>query len=609
MSGFTGFIGKNNDSEKIVQDMLTKIKHRGPDEQGTFITEDIALGFCSTHLVNDEKGHQSFTSDDGMKEIIFIGEIYNQNELRASLEQEGVKCATKATSEVVLKAYEQWGADVVKKLRGAFVILIWHKDTKTMFAARDMFGVQPFYYSQVGDTLLLSSEIKSFLAYPHFKKELNEQALKPYLTFQFPVLQETFFKNVFKFPAAHYAFIKDNTIKTTRYWSVKFEPVDLPLEHFVSEIDETVRESVAAHSKADVPIGSFLSSGVDSSYVVAVAKPEKTFTVGFDSKIFSEIESAEALSQEVGVEHVSTIMDGQTCIDALGDIQYMMDEPHSNPSIVPLYFLAKLAKEHVKVVYSGEGADEFFGGYAEYNDSNVMRKYKKVPKALRGLAANVAKKMPAGVKGKSFLMRGGLPVEQTFHGQAHIFDEEEAADILRPKFQNAPSVRDITKPIYDTLKGEDDTTKKQVLDFHLWMVDDILLKADKMTMAHGLEVRTPLLDGELLKVAERLPLNYRVNEIDTKYAFREASRNALPEEWVKRKKLGFPVPIRVWLQEEAFFTTVKKAFESEYAAQFFDQNKIMKLLVDHYKGVAQNQRKIWSVYMFLVWYEQYFLKN
>lgn len=609
MSGFTGFIGETENSEQIVQDMLAKIKHRGPDEQDVFVTEDIALGFCSNQLVHDESGHQSFSSEDGLKEIIFVGEIYNQDALRKALKEEGITCTTKATSEVVLKAYEQWGPAAVKKLRGAFIILIWHKDTKTMFAARDMFGVQPFYYSQVGNTLLLSSEIKSFLAYPHFKKELNEQALKPYLTFQFPVLQETFFKNVFKFPAAHYAFIKDNKVTTTRYWSVKFEPVALPLEHFVDEIDATVRESVEAHSKADVPIGSFLSSGVDSSYVVAVAKPAKTFTVGFDSKIFSEIESAEALSEEVGIEHISTIMDGQTCIDALGDIQYMMDEPHSNPSIVPLYFLAKLAREHVKVVYSGEGADEFFGGYAEYNDSPTMRKYKKVPKILRSAAAGVAKQLPTGAKGKSFLMRGGLPVEQTFHGQAHIFDESEAAAILRPRFQEAPTVEDITKPIYDTLKGEDDTTKKQVLDFHLWMVDDILLKADKMTMAHSLEVRTPLLDGELLKVAERLPLEYRVNDIDTKYAFREASRHALPEEWVKRKKLGFPVPIRVWLQEEAFFTTVKKAFESEYAAQFFDQNKIMKLLVDHYKGEAQNQRKIWSVYMFLVWYEQYFLKN
>lgn len=391
-----------------------------------------------------------------------------------------------------------------------------------------------------------------------------------------------------------------------RYWSPEFVPVDQqPLDKIVDEIDQVVRESVQAHRISDVKVGSFLSSGVDSSYVASILKPDKTFTVGFSDKNFSEIDNAKALSDELGIENVNEILDSEKCFDKLEEIQYMMDEPHSNPSIVPLYFLAEMASRDVTVVLSGEGADELFGGYTEYDTTSSMKKYKKLPKLMRKPLGMIAQQLPE-VRGKNFLIKGGLSPEEWFIGQAKIFEEKEAHGILTKEYNQAPSVKEIVKPYYDMVKQEDDVTKMQHLDLHLWLVDDILLKADKMSMAHSIELRVPFLDREVMNVAAKVPVKYRVNDIDTKYAFRLAAGRALPEESANRKKIGFPVPIRHWLREERYYVKVQTYFESANAALFFDQQEIMALLNDHYQNKANNARKIWTIFMFLVWYKKYF---
>ncbi|WP_217587836.1 asparagine synthase (glutamine-hydrolyzing) [Lentibacillus saliphilus] len=605
MCGFTGFIGKTENPNEILEQMTEKIVHRGPDSSGQFIEGDIALGFRRLSIIDLEHGSQPIYNEDQSVVLIFNGEIYNFQELREALIQNGHTFQTHTDSEVLVHGYEEFGEAIVEKLRGMFAFVIWDKSKKKLFAARDMFGIKPFYYSQMNDSFLFGSEIKSFLPHPHFKKELNKDALKPYLTFQYPVLNETFFKGVFKLPAAHYMVYQDGEIEINRYWTPQFNPTDDSLEHIVNGIDQTFRESVHAHQMSDVKVGSFLSSGVDSSYVASVLKPNKTFTVGFSDQNFSEIDNAKLLSDHLGIENVNQVLNPDECFDKLEEIQYMMDEPHSNPSIVPLYFLSELASRDVTVVLSGEGADELFGGYAEYETSPLLRKYKKLPSFFRKPLGMIAKQLP-NIKGKNFLMRGGLPVDEWFIGQAKIFSEQEASGILRDDYLDGPSVKDLVGPHFEKAKDYDDVTKMQYLDLQLWLVDDILLKADKMSMAHSIELRVPFLDKKVMEVAAEVPSHYRVNEKDTKYALRLAAARALPEESANRKKIGFPVPIRNWIRDEQYYEKIKAYFMDDDTKQFFNQEEIMQLLNDHYEGKKNHGRKVWTIFMFLVWYKTYF---
>lgn len=533
------------------------------------------------------------------------GEIYNFIELRQELMAKGHVFKTDSDCEVILHGYEEFGEAIIKKLRGMFAFVIWDRIDKKLFAGRDMFDIKPLYYGQMNETFFFGSEIKSFLPHPNFQKELNQSALKPYLSFQYSVLDETFFKGVFKLPPAHYLIYENGEITLQKYFTPNFQATDRNLVSFVEEIDETIQESILSHRISDVKVGSFLSSGVDSSYVASVLKPDKTFTVGFGDKNFSEIDNAKLLSNELDIQNKHAILDADKCFGQLENIQYLMDEPHADPSIVPLYFLAELAKKDVTVILSGEGADELFGGYEAYDMTPTMKKYRKLPRLVRRPAGRIASKLPE-MRGKQFLMHSGLPVEEWFIGQANVFREKEANQILKEPFQEGPSIQEIVAPYYEQVKDKDDLTKKQFLDMNLWLVGDILLKADKMSMAHSLEVRVPFLDKKVMAIASQLPPKYRIGKSDTKYAMRLAARKALPEVSANRKKIGFPVPIRNWIREERFYRQIKEYFTSNEAADFFDTEQIMSLLNEHYEGQANNGRKIWTIFTFLIWHKRYF---
>ncbi|QUW23313.1 asparagine synthase (glutamine-hydrolyzing) [Sporosarcina sp. Marseille-Q4063] len=607
MNGFTGFIGETRNVALVLDEMMDKIRHRGPNSSGVFIENEAALGFLSLRNLDEEERQPHFNAKDSFV-VAYDGQIYNSDELRGELISKGYVFETDKISELLIHGYIEYAEKLPEKLRGVFAFVIWDRKNKKTFGARDRFGVKPFYYAHMNDIFFFGSEIKSFLPHPDFVKELNEKALKPYLIFQFPVLNETFFKGVFKLKAAHYLTNDNGQISTERYWSPSFNPTDQPLEEIVGEIDDALRESISVHQKGDVKLGAFLSSGVDSSYVTTVLKPEKTFTVGFSKENFSEIDSAKKLSDELGIENVRKILDPTRCFDQLEEILYMMDEPHSNPSIIPMYFLAELASREVSVVLTGEGADELFGGYDEYDMTKMMKNYKKIPVSVRKSFGIFAKSLPE-VRGKNFLIKCGLSPEEWFIGRAKVFEEKEVDNLLTNGFKHGPTVQDIVKPIYKKVENEDDITKMQYLDMHLWLVDDILLKADKMNMAHSLEIRSPFLDQEVMKVAEKVPSKYRVNNIDTKYALRLAAKRALPEEYANRKKIGFPVPIHHWIREEKYYLKIKASFESAEAARFFDKQSIMNLLSNHYQGKVKNGRKIWAIYMFLIWHKKYFIEE
>ena len=620
MCGIVGFTNDIDDSNEVLGRMMDRIRHRGPDAEGKYIDEDIALGHRRLSIIDiSSQGDQPIFNEDRSLVIIFNGEIYNYKEIKEKLVEAGHDFRTNTDTEVLIHGYEEYGEKLLNMLRGMFAFVIWDKKKKELFGARDFFGIKPMYYAAMDGTLMFGSEIKSFLEHPKFRKELNTAALENYLTFQYSPAAETFFKNVYKLPPAHYFRFTKGKMTITKYWDVNFEADDGPsLDEWVNKISDTFHNSVDAHKIADVEVGSFLSSGVDSSYVAAVAEVDKTFTVGFGSdEKYNEIGWAKNFSKAIGKENTSKVISPEDYWDSLSMIQYHMDEPLADPSAVALYFVCNIASEKLKVVLSGEGADEIFGGYNVYSDPDGTV-YDKLPRFIKRGVGNIASKLPAK-RGVNFFVRKGRDVEERFIGNAYMFTPEQRKELLKIK-TSAPEPAALTKPFYKHVKGKDDVTKMQYLDLHMWMAGDILLKADKMSMANSLELRVPFLDKEIMAMAEKIPTKYRVThdkgteetKYITKYAMRLAAKKDTPEQTARtaaKKKLGFPVPIRVWLKEDKYYNIVRSTFESESAKEFFNTAPLIKLLDDHRDGKADNSRKIWTVFIFLVWYKVYFENN
>ena len=616
MCGFVGFIGKVGEQEAVLQRMMDRIVHRGPDMGGTFIDDRVALGFRRLSILDlSEAGAQPMSNEDGSVVVAFNGEIYNFQELRAELEKAGYTFHCDADTESLLHGYEEWGEGVLDRLRGMYAFVIWDKKRGKLFGARDIFGIKPLYYypmANAGDGepgVLFGSEIKSFLEHPCFEKTVNKDALRPYLTLQYSATDETFFKGVYKLPPAH-CFTLDiatGSMQVKRYWDCDYSAVEKPFEQYVDELDDVVHESVAAHRIADVKVGSFLSGGVDSSYIAACLHPDETFSVGFDYNKFDETNYAAELSEKIGTKNFRKMISADEFFGALSTIQYHMDEPQSNLSSVPLYFLAQMAAEHVTVVLSGEGADELFGGYAYYEDTSAVRKYMRtVPRPVRRALGKLALKLPY-FKGHNFLVKGGEIPEQSFVGQALVWPEREVDSVLKPAYRGGTGAFELAAPIYQRVAGQPTLVKKQYLDMNMWLPGDILLKADKMCMAHSLELRVPFLDRRVMEFAEHIPDRYRVNEHGNKQVLRHAANKVLPDEWATRPKLGFPVPLAYWLREQKWYDFVKEYFTAPWAGEFFDTQELMRLLDEHFAGKAKNQRKIYTPLVFLIWYKRFFI--
>ncbi len=608
MCGFAGFCSPLAAPEAVLSRMTARIAHRGPDSEGFYIDEGVALGFRRLSILDlSSAGDQPMADESGRYHMVFNGEIYNFREIAEELTARGCQFKSHADSEVLLRGYIEFGEKILDKLRGMFAFVIWDKEEKKLFGARDFFGIKPFYYAELPDGgLVFASEIKSILEYPQFEKRVNPRALRSYMTLQYSAGDETFFEGIYKLPRAHAFTYQAGKFSSFRYAELSFSSSVTDMDEACEKIDTVLRASVEAHRVSDVPIGAFLSGGVDSSYVTACMMPEKTFSVGFPDKNFDETNEAAELSTMLGIGNRCRYPTPDEAFAAFPSIQYHMDEPDANPSCVPLWFLAALAREKVTVVLSGEGADELFGGYEWYTDTPSMKKYKKIPAPLRRLAARATAHLPY-FRGHDFIMKSSGAPEQYFVGQARVFSEREALKTLAPAYRIGQAPLEIAKPIYREAGAYDELTKKQYLDVSMWMPGDILLKADKMSMAHSLELRVPYLDREVLALASTLDASLRVCGGETKVALRRASEKALPEEWAKRKKKGFPVPIRLWLREEKYARMVRDEFESPHAEEFFNRREILTLLDEHVAGKANNARKIWVVYTFLVWYRAFFL--
>ncbi len=606
MCGIVGFINKEEKKEKIIKKMADRIVHRGPDAEGFYIDENIALGHRRLAIIDINAGIQPMFNEDEKIVVIFNGEIYNYIELKAELKKKKHKFSTNSDTEVLVHGYEEWGSDLPSKLRGMFAFAIWDKEKETLFCARDHFGIKPLYYYKTEEEFLFASEIKSFLDYPNFKKELNQEILASYLSFSFTPTSETFFKNVYRLdPGTSLTFHK-NKLKMNKFFKLEFKEKKQEFEKAVEEIGSIMKDSVNHHLLSDVEIGSFLSSGIDSSYLVALAKPDKTYTVGYDNPKYNEIEYAKNLTELLNLSNTSKKITKEEYLAIIPKIMYHMDEPSSDPAAVALYFVSNLASQDVKVVLSGEGADEFFGGYNIYRKDVDMSFYNKIPFCIRHLIAKIASCLPE-VKGINFLIRRGMTLEENYIGVNKVFGKNEIRKILKVK--NQKSNQAITKPVYDEQKNKSDIVKMQAIDINFWLIKDILQKADRMTMANSLEGRVPFIDTEVFHVASSLPIEYKVTKENTKVALREAAKQVIPNESYKKKKLGFPVPLRDWLKENDFYEEVKNTFNREYANVFFNQKRIIKLLENHKNNKKDNYKKVWTIYCFLKWYEIFFIEN
>ena len=605
MCGIAGIITKKENKDEIIKKMSERIKHRGPDGEGYYIDEEIALAHRRLSIIDLETGNQPMYNENQNLVIVYNGEIYNFIELRDILEEKGHIFKTQSDTEVLVHGFEEWKYELPKHLRGMFAFAIYDKNIKKLFLARDNFGIKPLYYYKTNETFMFASEIKAFLDVEDFKKELNENILKAYLEFSFVPTNETFFKGVHRLDAGSYLIYKDNDITINKYFKLDFKDNHKTFEEAVESIKTVMQESVEKHLLSDVEVGSFLSSGIDSSYIVSLAKPNKTYTVGYDLEKYDEIKYAKELAEKLEINNTSKIIKKEEYLENLEKIMYYLDEPTSDPAAISLYFVAKLASQDVKVVLSGEGADEFFGGYNYYRKDVDWGFYNKLPYFIRHTISNIAKLLPE-FKGINFLIRRGEKLENHYIGVNRNFSNKMANKILNKKYDL--NGVDVTKDIYDEYKNYTEIEQMQAIDINFWLMKDILLKADRMTMASSLEGRVPFIDIEVFKVGASLPIDYKVTKENTKVALRAAAKNVIPTKAYEKKKLGFPVPIREWLKSPSFYEEVERTLNNATSKKYFNNKLINKLLEQHKSGKKDNYRKIWTIYCFLKWYEVYFEK-
>ncbi len=601
MCGIAGFIGKDKDKKKILKNMCDRIKHRGPDAQGYYVKGDVALGQRRLSIIDIEGGKQPMFSKDEKLVVVFNGEIYNYKELKSELSDYPFQ--TNSDTEVLLYGYKEWGSELPKHLRGMFAFALYDIENKTLFCARDPFGIKPFYYYQNDGDFMFASEIKAFLDHPKFKKEFNESILAPYLSFSFTPTTETFFKGVKRLDAGYSLTYKEGEMKLNRYFDLNFDIQKEDYDKTVDNISKVMTDSVNHHMISDVEVGSFLSSGIDSSYLVSLAKPDKTYTVGYDIPRYDETNYAKDLTEKLGISNTNKKITKEEYMQILPKIMYHMDEPASDPAVVALYFVANIASKDVKVVLSGEGADEFFGGYNYYREEVDYAFYNKIPFFIRHGISKFFSLFPP-VRGINFLVRRGEKLEDSYIGVNKVWSEKETKKLLK----NKPVVENkaITKPVYDEFKDKSNIVKMQAIDINFWLMKDILQKADRMTMANSLEGRVPFVDTEVFKVSSSLPIEYKVTKENTKVALRDAAKKVIPNESYKKKKLGFPVPIRDWIKEDDVYKELKRELNSKVAKKFFNTEILLKMLDEHKNGKKDNYRKVWTVYTFLKWYDVFF---
>lgn len=617
MCGFVGCIHQGasiqeiEEQKKKIETMNALIVHRGPDSEGYYHDEDISFGFRRLSIIDLEKGSQPLSYDEERFWIVFNGEIYNYIELKSKLIQEGYLFQTESDTEVILAVYKKYGEKTAEMLRGMFAFVIWDKIEKKIYGARDHFGIKPFHFAQEDGNFYVASEAKSIRLILKEKK-LNEAALQDYMTFQYVPEPQTLTSEIHRLQPGSY-FVKERAgeVRFEKYWEASFAPVKYEENALAEKIQKVLFDSVEKHMRSDVTVGSFLSGGVDSSIIVAIARqfnPDiKTVSVGFEREGYSEIDVAKETAAKLGVDNVSKLITPAEFMQGFPRFVWHMDDPLADPAAVPQFFLAEETRKHCKVALSGEGADEMFGGYTIYNEPNSLKIFQSIPEPINKMLSGFAKLLPNGVKGKSFIQRGTTPMEKRFVGNAFIFNENEKKLLLK-HYDPAQPFAKVTEEYYQRSQNYDPIDRMQFIDIHTWLVGDLLLNADRTTMAASLELRTPFVDKEVFDLARTIPSDMCIAHGTTKYILRKAAESFVPEHVLYRKKLGFPVPIRFWLKDELHDWAVSIIQDSP-TDQYINKDYVMQLLADHCANKQDNSRKIWTVLTFMVWHKVYVEEN
>ncbi len=589
----------------ICKKCAESIIHRGPNDTKQVLHENALFVFNRLSIIDIENGAQPFTYKEKYT-IVFNGEIYNYKELREELIKKGYEFETHSEIEVIATLYDCMGKELVNKLRGMFAIVIYDKEREKITALRDNFGIKPLYYMKKDGGLYFSSELKAL-------HEINEnltyrsEVIGQYATFQYIPSNDSIFKEIKILPPGH-LLEKDlnGEINIEKYFNIEFNEKNHDKEELNAQIKAVMRDTVSKHLESDVPVATFLSSGIDSSIITKLASEINpnivSYTIGFDIDGYDETTSAKRFADDIGIKNVSIRLNYKDYIKELPKIVYHMDSPIGDPSIIPLYHICKEVSKDYKVILSGEGSDEFFGGYNIYTEDESLKMFNYMPSGMKSLLKSMAGAIPDTVKGKSFIVRGTTPLEKRYVGNANIFNEREKAKVFK-NYSSSRNDLELTENLFKDVKNYDNVIKRQYIDINTWLVGDILTKADRMSMANSLEIRVPFVDKEVFKLASTLTKDEKVQKFTTKYALREAFKDELPDYLYAKRKLGYPVPMRVWLKNELY----------NWAFNIIDNNpvkeinkeEVLTMLKDHKAGKGDYSRKVWSIIVFIIWYRLY----
>ena len=619
MCGLLGMLAATGNVDKYVDALersLPCMRHRGPDAAGTWHDGDAAFGFNRLSIIDLEHSHQPLRwgpeDEPDRYAMTFNGEIYNYVELREELKGLGYTFHTEGDGEPIVVGYHHWGKDVVNHLRGMFGIVIWDTHTKTMFAARDQFGIKPLYYATTEAGTVFASEMKCILEMADeigLELNLDRRAIEHYVDLQYVPEPESLHANIRRVESGCTVTLRPGEdVVAERYFKPRFPVQQVKQgeeQQLFNRIAEALEDSVAKHMRADVTVGSFLSGGIDSTAIATLAKRHNpdllTFTTGFEREGYSEVDVAAESAEAIGVEHIVKIVSPEEYAESIPKIMWYLDNPVADPSLVPLYFVAQEARKHVKVVLSGEGADELFGGYTIYKEPLSLAPFEKIPSPLRRGLGKLSQVLPDGMKGKSLLNRGSMTMEERYYGNARSFNFDQMQRVI-PWAKREWDHREVTAPIYAQSKDFDPVARMQHLDLFTWMRGDILVKADKINMANSLELRVPFLDKEVFKVAESIPYDLKISHGTTKYALRKAMEQIVPAHVLHRKKLGFPVPMRHWLAGDELYGWAQDTINESQTEDIFNKKEVLEMLKEHRDGVSDHSRRLWTVLSFMIWH-------
>ncbi len=613
MCGFAGMFhpeGLLSEQNEILSNMSQAIRFRGPDENSLVVENDIAFAFRRLSIIDLSGGSQPKESDDQKLSGVFNGEIYNYRELKETLKEESFETASEL--EIMLKLYRKHGTEFVSMLRGMFAIAFHNREEKTLLLARDPFGIKPLYYRITNRGITFASEAKAFLFDPEYQSfRTKDELVQHYFSYQYMPTKD-FSDGLSILPAGHFLFFDGKTgeCKIERYFDPMFRPLrEKSYEEKKAELREVLTESVRYHMISDVPVGTFLSSGIDSAIITALSSKInpgiKAFTVAFGVKEYSEIDDASAITRHLDVEHIKVIRDVEDFKAAFEKVVWALDFPVADPSTVAIYLVCQEAARHLKVVLSGEGADELFGGYKVYDESRFSSKIYGLPKPIRSVLAWLAAVLPDNVKGKNLLYRGTTPLEERYIGNAHVFTDREKKKFLNTFDPNLPFWEPQSQ-VYAHAKenGLSPMLQMQYVDMRSWIRGDILVKGDRLSMYHSLEVRVPFLDKEVFRVASSLLDQEKLSHGTTKFILRDAFRDLVNEETFLRPKLGYPVPVRAWLKNE-LYPWAKEILENMTCTEYINREEALRMLEDHREGRKDNYRKLWTILVFVTWYRLY----